>query len=232
MIQLDNYEQIIQSPWNYTLYKLNDDYVLEVVCGSVALYNKQIRLSPEEVIAYKNFGEKTLESIAKIAQNNDGLESNKEEKVEAKSKAVTYPFFSFTEDDLLSNKKGVLSESQKKKIRKTGLTILLTFTSLSICISFLILFLVENSLLFAAISLFALDTIGMLFYFKSISASKNGSANAIRGSVKIEYRNKIEYVIINEKAFAFSFAKQVFSEGKIYCVYYSSNNTILSFEVL
>ncbi len=227
MINLDNYTEITKSPWNYVLYNLNDDYVLEVICGSVGMYSKYIHLTADEIIEYKTFGNQTLDRIAKIAQNETAPIQPK-----TKSAGVNYPFFSFTEEDLDINRNGFLSDRQKKQTEKTGLTILLIFASLSVIFSVLVLLMVKKGLFLSIFSFLPLNAIGLFFYWKARKAVQQGTVEKISGPIKIEYRSKIEYVVIGEQAFAFSFASQVFTVGKNYTLYFSSNKAIRSFEQL
>jgi hypothetical protein len=39
----------VKKPWSYILYRIDGKYVLSVVCGTVALFDRNIPLNPEEV---------------------------------------------------------------------------------------------------------------------------------------------------------------------------------------
>lgn len=81
MLNLSAYTSIVQSPWDYTLLTLNEEYILEVVCGSVASYSVYIRLTADEIQDYIQRGEKALDSIAEMIRNNTN--EQKKRKIEA-----------------------------------------------------------------------------------------------------------------------------------------------------
>ena len=130
------------------------------------------------------------------------------------------------------NRKGFLSDRQKKQTQKAGLTILVVFGALSVIFSVLILLMVERGIVLSIFSFLPLSAIGLFFYWKARKAAQQGTVDKISGPIKIEYRSKIEYVVMGEQAFAFSFVSQVFTVGKNYTLYFSSNNAIRSFEQL
>ncbi|PKF60441.1 hypothetical protein CW745_15360 [Psychromonas sp. psych-6C06] len=53
---------IDQKTWNWTLYQHNDEYILSVLCGSVAMYGREVVLSPNEISEYLDHG---IDQLAK-----------------------------------------------------------------------------------------------------------------------------------------------------------------------
>ena len=43
---------IDQKSWSWTLYQRNDEYILSVLCGSVAMYGREIVLNANETAEY------------------------------------------------------------------------------------------------------------------------------------------------------------------------------------
>ena len=82
MINLNAYTSAAQNSWDYTLLTLNEDYILEVVCGSAAIYSVYIQLTQEEIQNYVTQGEKALGNLAARIRNNTN-EQNKR-KIEVK----------------------------------------------------------------------------------------------------------------------------------------------------
>lgn len=76
MINLNAYTSTAQNSWDYTLLTLNEDYILEVVCGSAAIYSVYIQLTQEEIQNYVTQGEKALGNLAARIRNNTN-EQNK-----------------------------------------------------------------------------------------------------------------------------------------------------------
>ena len=138
--------------------------------------------------------------------------------------------FSFSQEDLVSNKKGELSDAQKQKLSKDGIVLLSVFTMLSAGLGILIYYLVPDGLLIAVGGVMTLNFIGSVFFVRSLKANRSGKALMTSGRIQIDYRGKMECVIVNDKVFNFSGAREHFIEGKNYTIYYSNNNRILSFE--
>ena len=55
---------LLQKDWFYTLELLSDQYILSVVCGSVAIYDIKIQLNTKEVDQFKEKGEAFIEQLA------------------------------------------------------------------------------------------------------------------------------------------------------------------------
>lgn len=53
---------IDQESWSWTLYQRNDEYILSVLCGSVAMYGREIVLNANETAEYLKYG---IDEIAK-----------------------------------------------------------------------------------------------------------------------------------------------------------------------
>ena len=70
MKDLDKYILKEQVPWDYILYVKEEDYILEIICGSSAYYSIYIRLTPEEVHQYSTEGKQALENISAVIRDN------------------------------------------------------------------------------------------------------------------------------------------------------------------
>lgn len=57
-------EEILRSQWNYILYKKDDNLILSVVCGTVALFEVNIILNSMEVESYNQRGEDYINELA------------------------------------------------------------------------------------------------------------------------------------------------------------------------
>lgn len=55
---------ILESNWSWMLFEEESDFYLSVVCGSSAIFTRELRLSEEEVLAFRNNGESALDDIA------------------------------------------------------------------------------------------------------------------------------------------------------------------------
>lgn len=55
---------LIQKYWEYTLYKENQNYLLEVVCGGLAIFELKIALNREEINRYLSNGETYIDKLA------------------------------------------------------------------------------------------------------------------------------------------------------------------------
>ena len=47
---------IKQKSWSWTLYQHNDEYILSVLCGTVAMYGREIILNASETAEYLQHG--------------------------------------------------------------------------------------------------------------------------------------------------------------------------------
>ena len=65
--------ELIKKNWNYILYKNKEEYVLSVLCGTVALYDIEITLNTEQKLNYQNYGEKFIDGLAKKVRDNPSL---------------------------------------------------------------------------------------------------------------------------------------------------------------
>jgi len=61
---------IDQKSWSWTLYQHNDEYILSVLCGTVAMYGREVVLNEDEKTEYLQHG---INSIAKRIANNPSL---------------------------------------------------------------------------------------------------------------------------------------------------------------
>ncbi|WP_131725569.1 MULTISPECIES: hypothetical protein [unclassified Chryseobacterium] len=55
--------------WEYILYKENQKYLLEVVCGGAAMFELKIELNIEEVNGYLSHGESYIDQLAEMIRN-------------------------------------------------------------------------------------------------------------------------------------------------------------------
>ena len=53
---------IDQKSWSWTLYRRDDEYILSVLCGSVAMYGREVILSKNEISEYLEHG---IDELAK-----------------------------------------------------------------------------------------------------------------------------------------------------------------------
>lgn len=61
----DDRQLIADNTWDWALYRLGDgSLLLSVVCGTVAVYEVEVRLGPETTAAYEREG---LEAIKRLA---------------------------------------------------------------------------------------------------------------------------------------------------------------------
>ncbi len=70
MKDLDKYILKEQVPWDYILYEKDENYILEIICGSSAYYSIYIRLTSEEILQYSTEGRQALENISAGIRDN------------------------------------------------------------------------------------------------------------------------------------------------------------------
>ncbi len=71
---------IINEPWNYQLIKNNYEYFLSIMCGSVGLYEVEIKLTREEISEYEQNGKTSIEKlVSSIRENPEKYRSRKKE---------------------------------------------------------------------------------------------------------------------------------------------------------
>ena len=61
-------KELIKKNWSYTFFERDISYILQVMCGSVAMYEITIMLDPNEEIRYKKEGESFIDNLAKDIQ--------------------------------------------------------------------------------------------------------------------------------------------------------------------
>jgi hypothetical protein len=59
---------VIKNNWDYTLYEVKNQYLLEVICGRVGLFTIKIWLTEEEKINFLKRGNQYIDSLAKSIQ--------------------------------------------------------------------------------------------------------------------------------------------------------------------
>ncbi len=73
-------KEIESEPYSWVLYSHHTDYVLEVVCGSVAIYEVPILLNNTEKLDYENNGRISIEKLSQKVSNS--IESQNSRKIE------------------------------------------------------------------------------------------------------------------------------------------------------
>ncbi len=69
--------EIIKKQWNYRLFKnSSDEYVLSVLCGTIGLYEVEVKLSPQQIQDYEDKGEKVIDELAQEIRNNPANYTN------------------------------------------------------------------------------------------------------------------------------------------------------------
>lgn len=61
-------KKIINKPWEYSLFESNGNYLLEVLCGGVGMYQLKIWLNASEKESYLKEGEEYIDRLAKSIQ--------------------------------------------------------------------------------------------------------------------------------------------------------------------
>ena len=62
-------KEILKKSWNYTLFENNEFYFLCVVCGGVAMFEINIKLTQDEKTEYEKSGESFIDNLARDIQN-------------------------------------------------------------------------------------------------------------------------------------------------------------------
>lgn len=62
-------QALIKKNWEYILYKDNQKYLLEVICGSVAMFELKITLNNDEVDGYLTHGKIYIDQLAEKIRN-------------------------------------------------------------------------------------------------------------------------------------------------------------------
>ena len=60
---------IFKKNWAYVFYQKEEDFFLEAVCGSVAIFELTIKLNPEEKSAFLAQGEEYISCLAQAISN-------------------------------------------------------------------------------------------------------------------------------------------------------------------
>jgi hypothetical protein len=55
--------EIIKKPWNYTFFEDDGKYYLSVSCGTVAVFDINVQLTPEEINLYNEVGENFIDKL-------------------------------------------------------------------------------------------------------------------------------------------------------------------------
>ena len=63
---------LIEKGWEYILYKEKQKYLLDVVCGSAAIFELKIVLNSEEMHDYLFHGEIFIDQLAEKIRNSPG----------------------------------------------------------------------------------------------------------------------------------------------------------------
>ncbi len=62
-------KEIESEPYSWILYSHHTDYVLEVICGSVAIYEVPVLLNNTEKLDYENNGRRIIEKLSQKISN-------------------------------------------------------------------------------------------------------------------------------------------------------------------
>ncbi|RZJ60014.1 MAG: hypothetical protein EOO45_24940 [Flavobacterium sp.] len=62
-------EELSGRSWDYTLYRNGADLILSVVCGTVGIYEVNVKLDKEETRRYEGEGEDYIATFAKSVRN-------------------------------------------------------------------------------------------------------------------------------------------------------------------
>lgn len=63
-------ELVLRSDWFYSLYRSEkDEYFIAVVCGSVGIYEVNVKLNDEQCRAYSKRGKEFIEELAAEIRN-------------------------------------------------------------------------------------------------------------------------------------------------------------------
>jgi hypothetical protein len=143
----------------------------------------------------------------------------------------------FTQDDLNSNKMGQISESQKKRIKKSGhiVSIILLVLTAILLAAFLLLTkkpITVQSYIFAGIFCGLLIILSIWFSLRAHNAANKGVVKSVTGPVSYQYVRRYLYLYIENMRFpVIASYKQTMPQGKAFTVYYSpGDKNILSAE--
>jgi hypothetical protein len=73
-------KELIKSNWNYILHEKDGRLILSVVCGGVALFEREIVLNKEEQSAFEKHGQEYLNTLADAVRNNPVKFENRDKK--------------------------------------------------------------------------------------------------------------------------------------------------------
>ncbi len=63
--------ELLKKQWNYRLFKnSSDEYVLSVLCGTIGLYEVDVKLTSKQIEDYETYGEKIIDELAQKIRNN------------------------------------------------------------------------------------------------------------------------------------------------------------------
>jgi len=62
--------ELLKKQWEYILYKDNDELILSVVCGTIALYDIEIKLSAEQKEKFSKEGQGFIDLLAEEIRYN------------------------------------------------------------------------------------------------------------------------------------------------------------------
>ncbi len=62
-------EKLHDETWSWTLYRTEDGLLLEVLCGTIGIYEKSVLLTPEEALAWERSGPSGLEPLVEAIRN-------------------------------------------------------------------------------------------------------------------------------------------------------------------
>ena len=63
-------KKIINKPWDYSLFESNGNYLLDVLCGGVGMYQLKIWLNTSEKESYLKLGDEYIDRLSKSIQRN------------------------------------------------------------------------------------------------------------------------------------------------------------------
>jgi carbohydrate-binding DOMON domain-containing protein len=61
-------KKVINKPWDYSLFESDGKYLLEVLCGSVGMYQLKIWLNASEKESYLEQGDEYIDRLSKSIQ--------------------------------------------------------------------------------------------------------------------------------------------------------------------
>lgn len=61
---------IAETTWSWMLFEHEGEYLLSVLCGSVAMYGREIQLDATERADYLEHGQDSIEKLARAIRNN------------------------------------------------------------------------------------------------------------------------------------------------------------------